>query len=171
MMAMLASASLRRKKRRARKTARMPAVARQHDGAREIHRQRAGARKRERQGGRRDGHEDLPPGGPERGEPGNQQDACQRHAHSRPSPRAPAQRSEDQEVDRGVFEKVDAVREEGHRSDEQRRRELDAEIRQVQDRDEADNVAQGRLRVIALLRCHDLMLPDNRAWCKYDVSE
>ena len=54
----------------------------------------------------------------------------------------PAQGDKDQQIDRGVLEEVDAVREEGDRACHERDGELDEEVREVQDRHHKDNAPQ-----------------------------
>ena len=56
--------------------------------------------------------------------------------------RAPAQRDENEDVDGGIFEEVDGIREQGHGPDPKRHRELDPEIAQVQQRHEPHGPAQ-----------------------------
>ena len=53
-----------------------------------------------------------------------------------------------------AFEEVDAVREERHRPDQAGDGELDAEVREIQDRDQQHRPAQGGgLALLASLRC------------------
>jgi hypothetical protein len=51
-------------------------------------------------------------------------------------------RGEDQEIDRGIFQKVDAIGEQGNRTDYKGNGELNPEIGQVEKRYKADGAAQ-----------------------------
>ena len=81
--------------------------------------------------------------------PGTSSIARQSHADPRPGDCAPAKRQHDQEVDRGVLEEVDAVREQRHRADRQRHRELDAEIGEVEQGHPTDDFAGARREAVA----------------------
>ena len=66
--------------------------------------------------------------------------AGERHAE-RAAPCRPAQCDCDQQIDRRIFQKIDAVREQGHRPDRGRDGELDAEVAEVQDGNDPDTGA------------------------------
>jgi hypothetical protein len=51
---------------------------------------------------------------------GNQQNARKGHADPRPPRRAPSQSGENQEIDRGIFQKVDAIGEQRNGANRQR---------------------------------------------------
>jgi hypothetical protein len=57
----------------------------------------------------------------------------------RPVLRAPSKGGEDQEIDRRIFQKIDAVREQRHRADGKGNGELDAKVPEVEQSDEANN--------------------------------
>ena len=69
------------------------------------------------------------------------------------SPRAPADRNRDQDIDRGIFEKIDAVGKQRDRADRKRDRELDAEIGEIQSGDHQHRAAQSRA-CLALAQSH-----------------
>ena len=88
-----------------------------------------------RQGRGRNGNVELVPSHPERRQPRHQQDARQAHSDARTVPgRFPTQGGEDQEVDRGVLQEIDAVGEKRDRADGEGHGELDAEVAEVQER-------------------------------------
>jgi hypothetical protein len=55
--------------------------------------------------------------------------------------RAPSKGGEDQEIDRRIFQNIDAVREQRHRADGNGNGELDAKVPEVEQSNEADNAA------------------------------
>jgi hypothetical protein len=71
---------------------------------------------------------------------------------------ARCQREEDQHVDRGVFEKVDAVGEQRHLAESKRDGELDAEVREIEDRHQSHGPAQAAVFVVIERRGHALTL-------------
>ena len=79
---------------------------------------------------------------PERREPRHEKNAGERHAKPRAVSRVPTERDEDQEVDGGVLEEIDAVGEERNGADAKRDGELDAEIGEVQKRYDENCAAQ-----------------------------
>src|SRR5262249_11550336 len=64
------------------------------------------------------------------------------HAQVSPSPLRPTEAHKDQKVDRCVFEKVDTVGEQRHRTDRRRDGELDAEIAEVEQRHQGDGATK-----------------------------
>jgi hypothetical protein len=56
--------------------------------------------------------------------------------------RAPRQRDEDEQIDRRVFEEVDAVGEQRNRADRERDREFHAEIGEIEQCNHEDGAAQ-----------------------------
>src|SRR5437660_1158855 len=62
----------------------------------------------------------------------DQQNPGEKHSDPRPIPRAPAERGQDQEIDRRVFQEIDAVGEQRDRADRQRHGEFHAEIAKVE---------------------------------------
>jgi hypothetical protein len=83
-------------------------------------------RQRDRLGGHR--RRQLPPRCPESCQPRHEDDASEQHADARASGGVPTQCNEDQEVDRGILEEVDAVGEQRYGSDGQGSGELDPEV-------------------------------------------
>ena len=79
---------------------------------------------------------------------GNQQNARKGHADPRPPRRAPSQSGENQEIDRGIFQKVDAIGEQRYGANRQRDGKLNPEVRQVdQRRHEADDAVESIIGV------------------------
>lgn len=142
MMAMLAIASLRAEKGRAAEAAVMRPVAGERERAGEVHRQRAEPGDRQRLGRRRDRDHELAPGHPERRRSRDQQQPCQHRAHLPAPLLAPAERHDDQEVHRRVFQEVDRVGEQRDAADAERHGELHPEIREVGERDEKGDAAK-----------------------------
>ncbi len=82
------------------------------------------------------------PGCPKGGQPRHEQNSSKRHSQTRTAGRTPSQRDKDQEVDRCVFKKVDAVSEERNRSDSKSHGELYPKICQIENRHESNNAPQ-----------------------------
>ena len=119
------------------------AVAGEHEGAAEIDGERTQPRQRQGQRRRRQRVEEFFPRRPQNRKARHQQDQRQRHAEARPVRRRPCHGEEDQQVDGGVFEEIDAVGEQRDRTDGQRHGKLDAEIREIEQGDGQYDAAQG----------------------------
>jgi len=132
----------RRQERGTRQAAASGAETGEHQGAGTVdeHGAKAGDRELDRFG--RHGGGELAPQRPEDGERRDQQDASQGHAETRPCTRGPVEGEEDQGVDRGIFEEIDAVGEQRDRTDMEGDCELDAEIGEVEQRDDEDGAAE-----------------------------
>jgi len=100
---------------------------------------------------RRDRQIELFPCRPKGGEARHEQDTRERHADARALARRPAKRHQNEEVDRRIFEKVDAVREQRNRADRAGNSELNPEIGEVQNDDEPNDPAQS---MVSDYGCH-----------------
>src|SRR5882724_6481360 len=76
------------------------------------------------------------------GEARNQKNGRQRHPEACSVARAPAQGCENQEIDRSIFEKVDAVGKQRDRPDAERDRKFDSEIGEVERGHQPDGPVQ-----------------------------
>jgi hypothetical protein len=85
---------------------------------------------------------DLVPGSPEGGQTGDEEDASERHPDLGPAAGGPSERYQDQEVDRGVLEEIDAVGKKRHRADGERDCKLDTEIGEIEKSDETNHSPQ-----------------------------
>ena len=83
--------------------------------------------------------------GPHRGERGNQRDPGEPESEPRPRRQAPPEREDDEDIDRRILEEIGAIGEQRDRADPLRSVDLDAEIRQVGDRDNDRHAAQRAL--------------------------
>ena len=132
----------RRQERGLGEAASVVAIAGEQQGAAEIDGERAEPGQRQGERRRRRRIDELAPRGPQRRQPRHQQDQRQRHADASAPRRRPCDGNEDQQVNRRVFEEVDAVGKQRHRADRQRHRELDAEIAEIEQRDGKHHPAQ-----------------------------
>ena len=141
MMATFARASLRAERCGSGQAAAMVAVARQHESAGEIDGQRPRTCQRQRSGVGGYRRSSFPtPSTAWRG----RARAVWRPEHANPGPRAspPAERHQNEQVDRRILKEVDAVCEQRHRADHAGNSELNPEIGKVQDRDEPNDPPQ-----------------------------
>jgi hypothetical protein len=92
-----------------RQAAAVIAKPRQHQRAGEVDGERAEAGEGQRHRIGRDRRHELAPGRPQRREAGHQQHEGERQAEPRPPRRAPTEPDENQQVDRGVLEKIHRV--------------------------------------------------------------
>jgi hypothetical protein len=104
---------------------------------------------------------ELLPRRPEGRQPWYEQDAGEQHPEPRAVSGRPAQGGRDQQIDGRIFQKVDAVREQGNRTDSYGNDELNPKISEVQQSDAANNPVKagiGNRRghiigIIGLSRC------------------
>ena len=120
-----------------------PLVSQAHEdqGAHDVDHERARGHGRQALGRRRDGVDDLGGHRDDRGDRGHQ-DQRRKHAAGGAAPRGgPGDGNVHEEIDRGVLEEVGRVREERRGTDGQRGEELHEEVREVQQRDGEDGLA------------------------------
>jgi hypothetical protein len=108
-----------------------------------------GERQRDRRGWRQ--MQEFLPRRPQSRRARDQQNSGEKHSDPRPIPRAPAERGQDQEIDRRVFQEIDTVGEERDRADRQRHREFHPEIAKVECGNQPDCLPQAS-RHVALPR-------------------
>lgn len=112
----------------------MVAEAREDEGAAEVDNQGAESRGGEQPWLWRDGVEELFDGSPDRSDGGYEQYQSEKHADAGTGSIASAQGEEDEQVERGIFQEIDAVSEQGDRADSARHGEFEAEERQIGER-------------------------------------
>src|SRR4029077_6052691 len=100
-----------------RQAAPMGTITRKHESTGEVHSHGSGPGQRKWEGCRWRWKQELVPSRPTWRQPWNEQDASEHGADTRAITSAPAQGDEDQEIDRGVLEEVDAIGEQRHRAD------------------------------------------------------
>ncbi len=93
---------------------------------------------------------ELVPRGPESCKTRKEQDTGERHSQACAVDRCPAKSGGDQEIDRGIFEEIDAVGEKGDGTDMKRDSKLDAEVSEVKDSNRKDNFAEARHDALTL---------------------
>jgi len=125
----------------------------QHERARQIDSKSADTGQRQGKRGRRQRNHELLPRCPKRRQAGYQQDAGEGHSHTRPTGCTPAERYGDQEIHRGIFQKVDAIGKQRDRADGEGHRELDSKVGQVQNSNDDDNLAQTQRILCGLGAC------------------
>ena len=117
----------------------------EHQGTAEIDRERAKPGQNQRHGLRCQRQIELLPGREQSCQSGNQQDHGQHHPHPRPSAQRPAQRGGNQQIDRGIFEKIDAIGKQRDRSNCQCDRKLDPEPGKIEQCDYRHNPANSAI--------------------------
>src|ERR1700756_3700051 len=99
---------------------------------------------------------EFSPRRPEGRETGYEQNAGKCHANPRSVEGRPADRRHDEEIDRRIFKKVDAIGEQRTGANGPPHGELNPEIGEIQDRDDPNDSAQ---RTICYLGRHAMTLP------------
>src|ERR1700744_5528450 len=103
----------------------MRAITGEQQSASEIDGKRSKAGQGQRNGRGRQRQAELLPGGPKSSNGGGQKDSPENHAEPGARSSRPAERDQDQQVDRSVLQEVDRIRKQRNRTDRERYRELD----------------------------------------------
>jgi hypothetical protein len=90
----------------------------------------------------RDGMQKLLPCLPDRRQAGEEEDPCEDHSQTSAPDRGPSQSKQDQEIQRRVFEEINAIGKEGDRTDSQSNGELHSKIGQICQRHKTHRASQ-----------------------------